>query len=204
MYYSSTYLLVATVPYSISFSILKNKAFPPLRTTYYLYMLVFCFPPAVPHNIVPLPSSIFVFSWAATDTIAVAGPSFSTSRPLSLTVWRVRGGASPLLTSASTPPPDLSENDPGFAPAGVAEARSRRIGRGSVSSGGVSGGTRGKEMVGSSAVELMELHCVTFEGGSLMVPAPRAGLDRAPPGIIPSLLPVFFPGLRAVAPPVQV
>lgn len=51
---------------------------------------------------------------------------------------------------------------------------------------------------------LSELHFVALEGGSLVVPAPRAGLDRAPPGTVPALLPLFFPGLRAVAPPVEV
>ncbi|CAN0530915.1 unnamed protein product, partial [Ectocarpus sp. 12 AP-2014] len=53
-------------------------------------------------------------------------------------------------------------------------------------------------------LRLTELHFVVLEGGSLVVPAPRAGLDRAPPGTVPALLPLFFPGLRAVAPPVQV
>lgn len=53
-------------------------------------------------------------------------------------------------------------------------------------------------------LRLTELHFVALEGGSLVVPAPRAGLDRAPPGTVPALLPLFFPGLRAVAPPVQV
>ncbi|CAN0434591.1 unnamed protein product, partial [Laminaria digitata] len=58
--------------------------------------------------------------------------------------------------------------------------------------------------VGVAARGLSELHFVALEGGSLLVPAPRPGLDRAPPGTVPALLPLFFPGLRAVAPPVQV
>ncbi|CAN0180455.1 unnamed protein product, partial [Ectocarpus sp. 4 AP-2014] len=76
--------------------------------------------------------------------------------------------------------------------------------------GGADLRARGSRLAGRSAamplppLRLTELHFVALEGGSLVVPAPRAGLDRAPPGTVPALLPLFFPGLRAVAPPVQV
>ena len=131
---------------------------------------------------------------AATDTIAVAGPSPRTSRSgstrspsLSLTLWRVRGRASPL------------ESDGSSGIGGETHARSRRLrGGGGEGGGAVSRGSA------RTAPKLMELHFVSLEGGSLVVPAPRAGLDRAPPGTVPALLPLLFPGLRAVAPPVQV
>lgn len=135
----------------------------------------------------------------ATDTVAVAGPS-GASHPgssLSLTLWRVSGGAASPVTSGKE--------------AGVTGG-----GGGGVGGGGDGGGARsrtGGAAAGAAAAaaagvattpRLTELHFVALEGGSLVVPAPRAGLDRAPPGTVPALLPLFFPGLRAVAPPVQV
>lgn len=68
-----------------------------------------------------------------------------------------------------------------------------------------SGGHGAEKITGTMAsINLSELHSVSLAGGSFVVPAPRAGLDRAPPGTVPALLPLVFPGLRAVAPPVQV
>ena len=142
----------------------------------------------------PPPPPLQYLLSAATDTIAVAGPSPRTSRSgstrspsLSLTLWRVRGRASPL------------ESDGSSGIGGETRARSRRLrGGGGEGGGAVSRGSA------RTAPKLMELHFVSLEGGSLVVPAPRAGLDRAPPGTVPALLPLLFPGLRAVAPPVQV
>lgn len=106
---------------------------------------------------------------------------------LSLTLWRVTRGAA--AAAAAT-----VEQGSAYAAAG----------------GGANLRARGSRLAGGSAatplppLRLTELHFVALEGGSFVVPAPRAGLDRAPPGTVPALLPLFFPGLRAVAPPVQV
>ncbi|CAM9861622.1 unnamed protein product, partial [Pylaiella littoralis] len=140
---------------------------------------------------------------AATDTVAVAGPS-GASRPsssLSLTLWRVSGGVS---SPSSDDDESVSGASSGTGGGVAGSARSRTRG------GGGGGGGRGLDgaagTVGGavSPPRLSELHSVTLEGGSLVVPAPRAGLDRAPAGTVPALLPLFFPGLRAVAPPVEV
>lgn len=194
----------------------------------------------------------------ATDTIAVAGPSGS-SRPgvaLSLTLWRITGGACSAAPPGKRRPSSLSPfgKDSDVASAGQRSgARARRVavgmdadadaggaGRGERSQGlkwsgdggqegdgknaskklkwrgsagstdGGSSGSSGRGagstgvVDGSKTPRLSELHCVTLEGGSLVIPAPREGLDRAPPGTVPALLPLMFPGLRVVSPPVQV
>lgn len=123
----------------------------------------------------------------------MAGPS-GASHPgssLSLTLWRVSGGAASASASASGEKSDAATGTGGGA-------RSRTRG-----GGGAAAGVAGPELA-AMVPRLSELHFVALEGGSLMVPAPRAGLDRAPPGTVPALLPLVFPGLRAVAPPVQV
>lgn len=122
----------------------------------------------------------------------MAGPS-SASRhtsSLTLTLWRVTGGAA--STSSSAP------GDKSGSGGGVGGVRSRTRG-----GSGAAAGAAAPEAA-AALPRLTELHFVALEGGSLTVPAPRAGLDRAPPGTVPALLPLFFPGLRAVAPPVQV
>lgn len=120
----------------------------------------------------------------------MAGPS-GASNPgssLSLTLWRVNGGAASAVTSGK----EAAVTGAGLGGGG---ARSR--------TGGAAAGAAAAASV-ATVPRLTELHFVALEGGSLVVPAPRAGLDRAPPGTVPALLPLFFPGLRAVAPPVQV
>eukprot|EP00752_Nemacystus_decipiens_P018330 g16445.t1 len=129
----------------------------------------------------------------ATDTVAVAGPS-GASRPgpsLSVTLWRVNGGAASAVASG--------KEEPITGGGGGGGARSRTGGTAAAAAA-----ARTAEGRAAAAPRLAELHFVALEGGSVVVPAPRAGLDRAPPGTVPALLPLFFPGLRAVAPPVQV
>jgi len=153
--------------------------------------------PSPPPCCRPAPVPLRPLLRKATDTVAVAGPS-GASHPgssLSLTLWRISGGAGAGASSASAPasaPPT-----PSFG-----GARSRTHGAGAAA--GRPHGAAGAEPAATLAPRLSELHFLTLEGGAFVVPAPRAGLDRAPSGTVPALLPLFFPGLRAVAPPVQV
>lgn len=188
-----------------------------------------------------------------TDTIAVAGPS-GASRPeaaISLTLWRIQGGAishrgssdrqyssaSPLEPTRDTAADGMRARAghptqvSGEAGTVIGEAETAGgVGRGSQrlkwsgdggtentgkraqslwwngGGGRADGGeseTPADGRAGSEA-RLSVLHCVALEGGSLVIPAPKEGLDRVPPGAIPALLPLVFPGLRAVLPPVQV
>ncbi|CAM9252402.1 unnamed protein product [Scytosiphon promiscuus] len=152
---------------------------------------------------------------AATDTVAVAGPSGASrsSSSLSLTLWRISGGAS--SSSSSSFDEHTARADAGTSSGTGTRSRSRRPdfdGSGGGGGGpaktptpGIPGpGVDSMPKTTTTTPTLSELHFVALEGGSLVVPAPRAGLDRAPPGTVPALLPLFFPGLRAVAPPVEV
>lgn len=130
------------------------------------------------------------------DTIAVVGPSGS-SRPsacLSLTLWKISGGVGLSSPSSSSSSSQVDAETAGNSKSASARARHTLGGDGG----------KGASAVEISAPRLSVLHCVALEGGSLMVPAPREGLDRAPPGMVPDLLPLVFPGLRVISPPVQV
>lgn len=146
----------------------------------------------------------------------MAGPSGESrsGSSLSLTLWRVvaDSNAAPNRNPRFSVDANADPNAGDSSRAPRHRRRTRGAGEGSrsdsiggarvgVEAGAEAGaGARG----GVAARGLIELHFVALEGGSVLVPAPRPGLDRAPPGTVPALLPLFFPGLRAVAPPVQV